>query len=216
MGVRVQTEKGLSDLDRFFVGFGGVPRRLAPAVAVQAVRVDGQQVPLEMAPGTAQETEADLQLLGLLDGVVIEQVMEGRVAGQKGETIDQLEASLAQAARLAQTRDAQGGFMHQLQGQARGDGLRPLAGPAEQQLPGAESQVFGNQQPQADQVARNLVGQQLTHAPFEAERIGRLGPHPAVGSIGFNVACHDPVGPTLVEFFFGSRTRQRSDPRCAC
>jgi hypothetical protein len=47
--------------------------------------------------------------------------------------------------------------------------------------------VFGYQEPEADHVARDFVGQQLPDAAFQAGRIGGFGLSPLFGAEGVNV-----------------------------
>ena len=49
-----------------------------------------------------------------------------------------------------------------------------LAGPSAHQLPGAQAEVFGHQQKQAQEVARNLISQELANLPFHAAIVGEL------------------------------------------
>ena len=83
----------------------------------------------------------------------------------------------------------------------------PCPGP--QQIPGAQTQLFGDQQPYADKMATHLVGQHLPHAAFDARgspsamlllaTLRRLD-----GEIRFFVVA----GAALVEFFFEARNRR--------
>jgi hypothetical protein len=45
--------------------------------------------------------------------------------------------------------------------------------------------VLGHQQPQADEIVADLVGQQLPYASFQALRIAGLGFDPGGGPLGF-------------------------------
>jgi hypothetical protein len=64
--------------------------------------------------------------------------------------------------------------------------------------------MLGNQQPQAHEVAGNLVGQELSHAAFQAERIAGLGTSAFLGPLGLDLPISDR--PILIEFFFEGRT----------
>ena len=52
---------------------------LALAVAGHAVRVQRQERALEMSSRTAQFTQGDLELLGLLEGVTLQQIVDRQV-----------------------------------------------------------------------------------------------------------------------------------------
>jgi hypothetical protein len=54
--------------------------------------------------------------LGLLDGVSVEQVVDGLIGGDEGQAISQFEALLTQSAAPAEARHAQGRLVDQLQG----------------------------------------------------------------------------------------------------
>lgn len=65
--------------------------------------------------------------------------------------------------------------------------------------------MFGRQQPETDQIARDLIGQQLANAAFDAEAIELFAPIFSQGPKGLQFH-----GRTLrveqIEFFFGVRT----------
>jgi hypothetical protein len=113
--------------------------------------------------------------------------MHGLIGGDEGKTIEQFKALLTQATGLPDASHTQSGFMHQLQGQAGFHLSSGLAGPAAQQVPRSQSQVFGHQEPEADHVAGDFVGQQLPDAAFQAGRIGGFGLSPLFGAEGVNV-----------------------------
>jgi hypothetical protein len=66
--------------------------------------------------------------------------------------------------------------------------------------------MLGRQEPDADLVARNLVGQQLTNLPLKTGSIAQLSAHFAPGPLGLD-ALRCGFRATGVEFFFASRTR---------
>ena len=94
--------------------------------------------------------------------------------------------------------------MDQLQRQARLDPSPGLTAPTAKQIPRSQPQVLGNQQPKADQVAGDLVGQQLPHAAFQAGRIARLGAGAFLGPLGLDLQF--TLRAVLIEFFFEART----------
>jgi hypothetical protein len=64
--------------------------------------------------------------------------------------------------------------------------------------------VLGDQQPQAHEVAGDLVGQDLSHAALETERIAGLGAGAFLGPLGLDRPISDRS--ILIEFFFEDRT----------
>jgi hypothetical protein len=123
------------------------------------VRVQRQELAAEVAAGAAQLPPGDLELLGLGHGVRLPEVVDDLIGGQEGQAVGQFQALVAQRAVLAQGRPAQGGFVNQMQGQvgAQRVGL-PIARPGAQQVPGTQTQVFGDQQPHPQKTTRDLVG----------------------------------------------------------
>ena len=66
--------------------------------------------------------------------------------------------------------------------------------------------MLRRQEPDADLVAGNLVGQQLTNLPLKTGWIARLSAFFAPGALGLDVlGCGFRA--TGVEFFFASRSR---------
>jgi len=94
-----------------------------------------------------------------------------------------------------------------LQGQAGGEVGRRGSGPAGEQIPGSQAQVLGYEQPEADQVAGNLIGQELADAAFDAEVIELFPAIFADGSIGFQLHG-GTLGVELIEFFFAAQTER--------
>jgi hypothetical protein len=136
------------------------------------MRVDGQAAALEMTAGSAQQAQGDLEPAGLSHRATVQEVMNGRVGRDKGQSVGQLETALAQAAPLADAAHTESGFVDQLEGQARFDLRGGLAAPRAEQIPSAQAQMFRYQQPQADQRAADFIGQQLAHPPFQTFGIG--------------------------------------------
>jgi hypothetical protein len=67
--------------------------------------------------------------------------------------------------------------------------------------------VFGNQQPDADEVAADLVGQHLADVPLQAARIPGLHPSPLLAAMDLN-ASRLGAWTIGVEFFFEGRDHQ--------
>jgi hypothetical protein len=74
-----------------------------------------------------------------------------------------------------------------------------------QQIPGSQAQVFGRQQPKADQIARDFIGQQLADAALDAEMIELFAPVFSESSMGLQLDDR-ALGMELIEFFFAART----------
>src|SRR5467141_335226 len=66
------------------------------------------------------------------------------------------------------------------------DALARLSGPSTDQLPGAQPQVFRNQEPEADHIATDLVGQELSHPAFKACGVARFRFQTLFGSLSVN------------------------------
>ena len=164
-----------------------------------------------MAQGSPQLAQGHLQPLRLLDSPPGQQVMDGHVGSQPRQAIDQFEPVLAERPFLANAGRTQGGFVNELQGQAGFGPQRRVARPAAQQIPGTQPQMFGNQQPQPDQIAGDLVGQQLPHAAFEARRVSRFQSRASSGALRLDGRQGLR---TLKEFFFEGRSLGWSVPHC--
>ena len=65
--------------------------------------------------------------------------------------------------------------------------------------------MFGRQQPETDQIARDLIGQQLADAALDAEAIEFFAPVFSESSVGLQFDDR-PLGMELIEFFFAART----------
>jgi hypothetical protein len=203
MGVGIETEESLSDLGRFAVA-AAAGTHLAFAPTADAMRVDGQEFSAEMAGGEAQLSQGDLEPLRFGSRVLIEQMVDGYVGGDEGETVDQFETLLAQRACLPYAGDAQGGLMDQLQGQSRLDLLAWLLRPTAEQIPGAQAEVLGHEEPKSHEVAGDLVGQELPHAALNALGIARLEPSAKQGTLCFDGWFSGRS--VAIEFFFEVRS----------
>lgn len=177
---------------------------LAFTVALNAMRINGENLTWVVSQGVAQLAEHDLNGLCFGYGMGIEQIMNRPITGDERQAVGYFKALLTEGALLAQAGDAQGGFMDQLQGQARFDFVRVLTGPSPQQVPGSQAQMLGDQQPDADKVAQDFVAEQLSDGPFDAARISRFGPAGFFGALGINQLWLGN-GERNVEFFFEGR-----------
>ena len=132
----------------------------------------------------------------------------------KRESIGQFEASLAEDLPLPQARRAQRGLMDHLECKARLGATGGLAGPAAEQVPGSQSQVFGDEKPQADQVAKDFVGEKLSHATFHARGVTGFdaGTFPSARRLDGQFTLR----PSSVEFFFEGRSLQSRVAHSGC
>ena len=89
----------------------------------------------------------------------IEQMVHGGVTDHEGQSIGHFEALLTERAFVAFTRNAEGGLVNQLQGHSGFYMTGGFAGPAGEQVPSTQAQVFGHKEPGANEVAGNLVTQ---------------------------------------------------------
>jgi len=158
-----------------------------------------------VAASPPQAAEGELKFFGLLDGMGHEEIVNALIGNNKGEAVEEFESFLAERTSGAHVHDSESRFVNQLQshagGQIRGRGSSPVR----QKIPGSQAQVFGRQEPEPDQIARDLIGQQLADAAFDAEMIELFAPVFSEGSMGLYLDDR-ALGMELVEFFFVART----------
>ena len=133
--------------------------------------------------------------------------MNALIRSHKRQAIKDLEALLAQATGGAKMHHSQGGFVNELQRQTSRKLCRGWAGPSGQQVPCAQTQVFRSQKPQADEVARDLIGQQLADAAFDAERGDLFSPISSQRAKGLHFYGWT-LRVELIEFFFAVQIGQ--------
>lgn len=126
------------------------------------------------------------------------------IAGDKREPIGQFKAFLGERARVAQATATERGLMDQLQPESGLDTSPVLRCPATEQVPGPQAQVFWNEQPQTDQVATDLIGQQLTDTAFNTGGVGGLCFGAVLGALSFDGGFS--TGTVTMEFFFEGQT----------
>jgi hypothetical protein len=73
--------------------------------------------------------------------------------------------------------------------------------------------MLRDEQPQAELIARDFIGQQLAHVSLQAPGIDRFSPLFAASALGLDGAGRS-FGIKLVEFFFAGRNRPRPVRRC--
>ena len=66
--------------------------------------------------------------------------------------------------------------------------------------------MFGRQQPDADLIAGDFVGEQLANLPLEAGRVAAFRALLAPGALGLDLFKRR-LGTKRVEFFFATRSR---------
>ncbi len=205
MGFGVEAEEGRRDLVGADGGIVPVAWHLPLAGTGQAMRVDGQQATLKVATGPPEATEGKLKFFCLPDGMRHEQIVNALIRDNKGEAVEEFESFLAERTSGSHMNDSESRFVNQLQSHAGGQARGRASSPACQQVPGSQAQVFGCQQPEPDQIARNLIGQQLADAALDAEAIEFFAPVFSESSMGLQLDDR-ALGMELIEFFFAART----------
>ena len=181
---------------------------LALGKALEPMRIDRQDLSGKVVSGSAQLAPGHLQRLSLRHGVGFEQIVDGLIGGDKGQAVGYFEAFLAERTVAAQAAGAQSGLVHQLQGQAWFDAVTRNSGPATEQIPTAQAEVLGDEQPDPDVVAGDLIGQQLTDLTFQALGVAGFGALFAPSALGEEGGRRLMVRIQGVEFFFAGRNRR--------
>jgi hypothetical protein len=205
MGFGVEAEKGRRDLVGTDSGIVPVARHLPLARTGQAMRVDGQQATLKVATGPPEAAEGELKFFGLLDGMGHEQIVNALIGNNKREAVEEFEAFLTERTSGSHVHDSESRFVNQLQSHAGGQIRGRRSSPVCQQIPGSQPQVFGRQQPEPNQITRDLIGQQLANAALDAESIELFAPVFSESSMGLQFDDR-ALGMELIEFFFAART----------
>ena len=73
--------------------------------------------------------------------------------------------------------------------------------------------MFRDEQPQAELIARDFIGQQLADVPLQAFGVGRFGALFAPGALGLDGGSRR-LRIKFAEFFFAGRNRPRPVRRC--
>ena len=145
--------------------------------------------------------------MGLLDGVVVEQFVDGRVGGNEGQTVGEFESFLRERAAPAHRTEAHGRFVDEMEGESGFEMRARLAGPGAEQIPNAQTQQFGQQEPDADLIAGNLVGQELADLMLQGLGVAGFVAPGALGALGRDES-RGVGGIKGVEFFFAGRSRR--------
>jgi hypothetical protein len=204
MGIDIENKEDLGDFGGLVGSTWAMAAHLAFALAPYAMRIESQNATGKMVTGETHFGQSDLEILGIGDGMFVQEFVHSDITGQKGKPIGQFEALLAQGAALTDAGGTKGRLMHELQGEPRLDAFAGLSRPALQQVPGSQAEMFGDQEPETDQVAADLVGQELAQAAFDATRIARLGSDACGSALGLEKGFG--IRTVAIEFFFVSRT----------
>jgi len=97
--------------------------------------------------------------------------------------------------------------MNHLQCQAGLDLFGVVTGPTTEQVPRAEPEMFGDQEPQADEGARDFVGKQLADVSFQAQGISGFLFEPLFCAMSADRG-NRRMRVRGVEFFFEGRSRR--------
>ena len=134
-----------------------------------------------------------------------QKIVNALIGNNKRQAVEEFKALLAESPGGSKVHNSQSGFVNKLHGHAGRKFCWRGPGPVCQQIPSAQAQVFGCQQPEADKVSRNLISQQLADAAFDAEMIESFVPIFSQGSKGLQFH-RGTLRMKLEEFFFGVRT----------
>ncbi len=203
--VGIQSKKGLN----LFAGSGlrvfFSPCHLPIAITGDAMRINGQDLSRIVPQGLAEFSQHQLGALGFAHGMSVQQFMDSAVTGYERQSVGRLEALLTEGAIVAFTRNAQGGFMNQLQGYPWLNTAGLFAAPATKQVPGSQTQMFRSKQPDTDEVAGDFVAEQLAELTLDGVLITGFNPTGRLCPLGLD-AGRIWRGERKVEFFFGART----------
>ena len=159
MGFGIEAEESVGDLVGTYRGIVPIARHLPLARTGQTVRVYGQEVTLKVAASPTDASQGQLKIFGVLNRMGDKQIMNTLIGDYERQAIEELKSLLAEGSCRSQVHDPQSGFMNQLHGHTGGKIGWGGAGPARQQIPCAQAQVFWSQQPEANQVSGNLIRQ---------------------------------------------------------
>lgn len=138
---------------------------------MHVMRVNGQQVAFVMSTGSSDASQSGLKGLGFDYRVSVQQFMDGLVTGQKRQPVGQFKPFLAQTTRFADTRNTQGRFMDELKSQSGVNLVARAASPSRKKVPGSQSQMLWNQEPDAHEGTGDFVGQPLTYTALDARPV---------------------------------------------
>jgi hypothetical protein len=204
-GFHIDTEESLGGFDGggFVLGFS--PSHLTLGVTFETVGVDGEEVAGVVTAGAADGAESHLQLFRVGDGMLVEKFVDFLIGGEERETVGQFEALLGEGAGLADPGDAKGGLVDELEGQAAFHARGEFPGPGGDEIPGAETQMFGKKKPDAHLASGNLVGQKLPGVAFQILRVRGFPSPDRLGALGLDGSPGVGFSGRQMEFFFAGR-----------
>ncbi len=129
-GFAVEKKKALPHFRGLFLAAEAVAAHLTFGVASHAVGIKSQQPAAKMFSRSPQLAQSDLQMPGLLDGASFEQIVDGGIGGDKGQSIGELKTLLRKGALAAIGAQAHGRLVHQVKSHPRFDSLACLAAPS--------------------------------------------------------------------------------------
>jgi len=139
--------------------------------------------------------------------VAVEQEVHRGVRSQERKSVQGLEAAERDVPSLADSLQAERRLVDHLQGQPRLDPHAGLSCPTAEQVPRAQPEMFRDQQPQADHGVSDFVGESLSNAAFDAERIAVRVPNHLAGDLRRDLFGL-PARTALREFLFERRIRR--------
>jgi hypothetical protein len=183
------------------------PSSLTLGIAADAVRVRGQKPALEMPESAANFSKSDLKGLSFGHRMRVKQIVDRHIVGNHVKPVGQFKAFLGKDPSVTKACDAKGSFMHKLERQARFDVFGGTTRPAQEQVPGAQAEMLGNEKPKADEISRDLVGQELPHVALDGSGVARFELEAFASPTGLDLLWL-PRGQKVVEFFFERRIPQ--------
>jgi hypothetical protein len=169
--------------------------------------INQQQGARIMPRNSTDSPQRLLEVLGFSGVLPAKQIVNGPVTRQERKPIERLESPHRQAAPAASPVAAQGGLVDQLQGKPGLDAFGALSGPTTEQVPGSQTQVLRDEEPQARRVVADLIGESLTNASFDASWVAVDRTHDRFGDLRGELLGLQ-TWTARVEFFFEGRSRQ--------
>jgi hypothetical protein len=95
-GLGIEKKKGLGVFAGWLIGVGASLNHVTFGVTKETVRIQGQDLAGKVAAGPAQLAQGHLELLGLLEGVGFQQVVDSAIGWKPGQAVDQFKSPMAQ------------------------------------------------------------------------------------------------------------------------
>ena len=161
-----------------------------------------------MAAGTTQATQGELQFLGLLHGMGLQQIVQAGVGNDKGQAVEEFEALLAEGAGGTKVHHPERGLVHELQGQAGRRGRRGKGRPSavsRSQVPRRKCSGASSQRPTRLPEILSARSWRTPRSRLRESSFSRR--FLAQGAKGFEFHG-GALGVELIEFFFAARTER--------